>query len=371
MKSAAFYPKTKRRDSSSKMNNPSLEQKNIIEINNLTKSYPIRKGLLGSSVSFVKAVDGITFQVIQGETLGLVGESGSGKTTVGRCILRAINPTSGEILFSPEEGVKVDLAKVSPKEVRQYRHYMHMIFQDPYSSLSPRMTVRDIIAEPLVSNNWGNGKREVIDERVRYVAQLCGLNIEHLRRYPHAFSGGQRQRIGIARSLALNPNFLVCDEAVSALDVSIQAQIINLLIDLQKQLNLTYLFIAHDLSVVEHICDRVAVMYLGKLMELAPSDKLFYSPLHPYTEALMSAIPVADPDLEMNPLVLPGEIPGLGNELIGCVFHQRCRFCEDKCHKETPIWSEITPGHFIACHLAGKIKVMGINDFLKVRRNNN
>lgn len=353
------------------MINPSLEQKHIIEINNLTKSYPIRKGLFGSSISFVKAVDGVTFQIRQGETLGLVGESGSGKTTVGRCILRAINPTSGEILFSPEEGVKIDLANATSKEVRQYRHYMHMIFQDPYSSLSPRMTVRDIIAEPLVSNNWGNGKRDVIDERVRYVAQLCGLNIEHLRRYPHAFSGGQRQRIGIARSLALNPNFLVCDEAVSALDVSIQAQIINLLIDLQKQLNLTYLFIAHDLSVVEHICDRVAVMYLGKLMELASSDELFYSPLHPYTEALMSAIPVADPDLEMNPLVLPGEIPGLGNRLSGCVFHQRCRFCEDKCREETPIWREITPGHFAACHLAGQTKVMGINDFLKVRRNTN
>lgn len=344
-----------------------INQKPILQINNLTKSFPIRKGLFDVSDTFVKAVDSVTFTIHRGETLGLVGESGSGKTTVGRCILRAIDPSGGEIHFNPEQNVEVDLAKLSRKEVRKYRHYMHMIFQDPYSSLSPRMTVRDIIAEPLISNRWGNGNRDAINERVREVALLCGLTVEHLRRYPHAFSGGQRQRIGIARSLALSPSFLVCDEPVSALDVSIQAQIINLLMDLQKQFNLSYLFVAHDLSVVEHICNRVAVIYLGQLVELAATSELFYSPLHPYTEALMSAIPLADPDMVMRPMVLPGEIPDPSKRATGCPFHPRCRFCQDRCKVEIPAWREAAPGHFAACHYAGELQVMGINEFAQQR----
>jgi peptide/nickel transport system ATP-binding protein len=335
----------------------------ILQINNLTKNFPIRKGLFDVSESFVKAVDSVTFTIHRGETLGLVGESGSGKTTVGRCILRAIDPSGGEIHFRPEPNVNVDMAKIPRKEVRKYRHYMHMIFQDPYSSLSPRMTVRDIIAEPLISNRWENGNRDAINERVREVALLCGLTVEHLRRYPHAFSGGQRQRIGIARSLALSPSFLVCDEPVSALDVSIQAQIINLLMDLQKQFHLSYLFVAHDLSVVEHICNRVAVIYLGQLVELAATSELFYSPLHPYTEALMSAIPVADPDKVMRPMVLPGEIPDPNKRVAGCPFHPRCRFCQDVCRGQVPEWREVQPGHFAACHFAGELQVMGINEF--------
>jgi peptide/nickel transport system ATP-binding protein len=333
----------------------------LLEVKNLKKFYPLYKGMFGKKTGDVQAVNNVSFSIQEGETLGLVGESGSGKTTVGRTIIRALEPTSGEILFNTQSGHVLDFASFSRRELRPYRAHMQMIFQDPYSSLSPRMTVRDIIGEPLVVNNSYKG--DALDDRIREVAHLCGLNVEHLRRYPHAFSGGQRQRIGIARALALNPEFIVCDEAVSALDVSIQAQILNLLKDLQEQLHLTYLFIAHDLSVVEHFCNRVAVMYLGRLMEMTTTNELFYSPLHPYTEALMSAIPVADPDTVMNPMILQGEIPDPSNPPEGCAFHPRCQFSQAVCREQRPEWKEHHPGHFVACHFAGQLVLKGVKEF--------
>ncbi|HEX7261672.1 MAG TPA: ATP-binding cassette domain-containing protein, partial [Luteolibacter sp.] len=279
----------------------------LLEVKNLKKYFPLRHGFLGRGGGTVKAVDGVNLHILQGETLGLVGESGSGKTTAGRTILRAFKPTEGEIIFHLQDGPAADIAKMNAKELRAFRRHAQMIFQDPYSSLNPRMTVRDIIAEPLVAGGVAHG--DEVDERVRETARRCQLSLEHLRRYPHAFSGGQRQRIGIARALVVQPQFVVCDEPVSALDVSIQAQILNLLMDMQKEFGLTYLFVAHDLSVVEHVSDRVAVMYLGRLVEVAPTSDLFYQPLHPYTEALMSAIPALDPDEVMKPVILEGEIP--------------------------------------------------------------
>jgi peptide/nickel transport system ATP-binding protein len=335
--------------------------KNLVEVQDLKKYFPIFKGLFGGKSVDVHAVDGVSFGIHQGEALGLVGESGSGKTTVGRTIIRAYEPTAGKILFRTLSGDVIDFAGISRAELRPHRSHMQMIFQDPFSSLNPRMTVRDIIGEPLIVSKSLKGA--AIDDRIRDVARLCGLNIEHLRRYPHAFSGGQRQRIGIARALALNPEFIVCDEPVSALDVSIQAQILNLLKDLQDQLGLTYLFIAHDLSVVEHFCDRVAVMYLGRLAELAKTSELFYGPLHPYTEALMSAIPVADPDLVMNPLILQGEIPDPTNITPGCAFHPRCSFAQQICRQQVPDWREVTSGHFVSCHFAGELQLKGVTEF--------
>jgi peptide/nickel transport system ATP-binding protein len=287
----------------------------------------------------------------------LVGESGSGKTTAGRTILRAFNPTEGEIVFHLQEGPATDIAKLEAKELRAFRRHAQMIFQDPFSSLNPRMTVRDIIAEPLVAGNVARGAE--VDERVRETARLCQLSLEHLRRYPHAFSGGQRQRIGIARALVVQPQFVVCDEPVSALDVSIQAQILNLLMDMQKELGLTYLFVAHDLSVVEHVSDRVAVMYLGRLVEVAPTAALFYQPLHPYTEALMSAIPALDPDEVMKPVMLKGEIPSPANPPTGCHFHPRCPFAQAVCKEAVPEWKEYRPGHFAACHFADSLSLKG------------
>jgi len=297
------------------------ERRVLLEVKNLKKHFPLKQGFLGRGVGTVKAVDGINLHILQGETLGLVGESGSGKTTAGRTILRAFNPTDGEIVFHLQDGPATDIAKLGSKELRAFRRHAQMIFQDPYSSLNPRMTVRDIIAEPLVAGGLAQG--EEVDERVREIARLCQLRLEHLRRYPHAFSGGQRQRIGIARALVVQPQFVVCDEPVSALDVSIQAQILNLLMDMQNEFGLTYLFVAHDLSVVEHVSDRVAVMYLGRLVEVAPTAELFYQPLHPYTEALMSAIPALDPDEVMKPVMLEGEIPSPANPPAGCHFHPR------------------------------------------------
>jgi peptide/nickel transport system ATP-binding protein len=302
-------------------------------------------------------VDGISLHIMQGETLGLVGESGSGKTTAGRTILRAMEPTAGEIIFRLDDGATTDIAKLNKDKLRAFRRHAQMIFQDPYSSLNPRMTVRDIIAEPLVAGNVAQGPE--VDERVREIAARCQLNLEHLRRYPHAFSGGQRQRIGIARALVCRPQFVVCDEPVSALDVSIQAQILNLLMDMQQELGLTYLFVAHDLSVVEHVCDRVAVMYLGRIVELASTDNLFYRPLHPYTEALMSAIPALDPDEVMKPVMLEGEIPSPANPPSGCHFHPRCPYAQEVCKHETPEWKEHAPGRFVACHLADTLTLKG------------
>jgi oligopeptide/dipeptide ABC transporter ATP-binding protein len=333
------------------------ERRVLLEVKNLKKHFPLRQGFLGRGGGTVKAVDGISLHILQGETLGLVGESGSGKTTAGRTILRAFTPTEGEIIFHLHDGPATDLAKMSSTELRAFRRHAQMIFQDPYSSLNPRMTVRDIIAEPLVAGHVAQG--DEVDERVRETARRCQLSLEHLRRYPHAFSGGQRQRIGIARALVVQPQFVVCDEPVSALDVSIQAQILNLLMDMQKELGLTYLFVAHDLSVVEHVSDRVAVMYLGRLMEVAPTAALFYQPLHPYTEALMSAIPALDPDDVMKPVILEGEIPSPANPPSGCPFHPRCPYVQDVCKHEVPEWKEYQPGHFAACHFADTLSLKG------------
>ncbi len=329
----------------------------LLEVKNLKKYFPLRHGFLGRGAGTVKAVDGVNLHILQGETLGLVGESGSGKTTAGRTILRAFNPTEGEIIFHLQAGPATDIAKLNSTELRAFRRHAQMIFQDPYSSLNPRMTVRDIIAEPLVAGGVAQG--DEVDDRVREIARRCQLSLEHLRRYPHAFSGGQRQRIGIARALVVQPQFVVCDEPVSALDVSIQAQILNLLMDMQKEFGLTYLFVAHDLSVVEHVSDRVAVMYLGRLVEVAPTADLFYQPLHPYTEALMSAIPALDPDEVMKPVILEGEIPSPANPPSGCPFHPRCPYAQEVCKQEMPPLKEYKPGRFAACHFADQLSLKG------------
>ncbi|MFM9859115.1 ABC transporter ATP-binding protein [Pseudoxanthobacter sp. M-2] len=309
----------------------------------------------GSSASgaVVAAVDGVSFEIGRGKTLGLVGESGSGKTTVGRAILRTIPLHAGSIRFQMN-GESVDVSELTDKELRIFRReHMQLIFQDPYASLSPRMTVRDIIAEPLECQRFGT--RAEIDARVRDVAAKCRLNLEFLRRFPHAFSGGQRQRICIARALAANPEFIVCDEAVSALDVSIQADIINLLMDLQAELGLTYLFIAHDLSIVAQISSEIAVMYVGKLVEKAPAESIFRGPMHPYTKALISAIPRVDPDKRFEPMALAGEIPNPMALPPGCRFSTRCPFARDACQQAEPEWREIATEHFVACHFAEEL----------------
>ena len=331
---------------------------NLLNVNNLKVYFPIRNGFMGRTSGHVKAVDDVSFFINKGETLGLVGESGSGKTTLGRSILRAIDPTEGKVNFTFDES-SVDVANMRESELRGYRKYMQMIFQDPYSSLNPRMTVRDIIAEPLVA--MGLAKGNELEEQIRETAQRCRLSLEHLRRFPHAFSGGQRQRIGIARALVSNPQFIVCDESVSALDVSIQADILNLLMDLQEELGLTYLFIAHDLSVVAHISTRVAVMYVGQLVELAPTRKLFYNPKHPYTEALLSAIPDVDPDKNMQNVQLEGEIPNPADPPPGCRFHTRCPYVQERCKNEVPKWQQIDDDHFVACHFAQELTLTGAN----------
>jgi oligopeptide/dipeptide ABC transporter ATP-binding protein len=329
----------------------------LLEVQNLKVHFPIRAGWFGRARGYVRAVDDVSFTIRQGETLGLVGESGSGKTTTGRSILRAIEPTAGAVHFHTN-GQVVDVTKLSKRELRRFRPHMQMIFQDPYASLNPRMTVRDIIAEPLVASGLASGKD--VDERVRETAERCRLNLEYLRRFPHAFSGGQRQRIGIARALVSNPEFVVCDESVSALDVSIQAEILNLLMDLQEELGLTYLFIAHDLSVVAHISDRVAVMYVGQLVEMAPTRSLFYRPRHPYTEALLSAIPEVDPDQEMRPVPLEGEIPNPADPPPGCRFHTRCPYAQDICKTDIPKWQHVGEDHFVACHFADTLELTGV-----------
>ena len=329
----------------------------LLEVKNLKKHFPIQKGVLKRVVGQVRAVDGVSFVIRQGETLGLVGESGCGKTTTGRVILRALDPTAGQILYR-RDGNMVDLTRMSRREMKTYRREMQIIFQDPFSSLNPRMTVMEIISEPLIIHQVASG--DEIKVRVRELLEQVGMRVQHMNRYPYAFSGGQRQRIGIARALALNPKFIVCDEPVSALDVSIQAQVLNLLNDLQKDLGLTYLFISHDLSVVEHISDRVAVMYLGSIVELAPAEKLYAAPRHPYTEALLSAVPSADPDHKVQRILLPGDVPSPSNPPPGCKFHPRCRYAKDICKTDIPPWHETSPDHWVSCHLADELKLVGI-----------
>jgi len=330
----------------------------LLEVRNLKKYFPIRKGLLQRVVGQVRAVDDVSFFIRQGETFALVGESGCGKTTVSRCILRAVDPTAGQILFRTEEGRVVDVATLPRSELKPLRRQMQMIFQDPYSSLNPRMTLLEIVGEPLLVNGVTDA-----DERTARVAELLrlvGLRPEYMRRFPHAFSGGQRQRIGIARALALHPRLVVADEPVSALDVSVQAQILNLLLDLQQELGLTYLFVAHDLSVVKHISERVTVMYVGRIAEVAPTQALFYSPKHPYTEALLSAVPKPDPRLRSQRIVLEGSVADPANPPSGCYFHPRCRYATDLCRTEPPVLEEIEADHFVSCHRARELKLRGV-----------
>lgn len=315
---------------------------NLVEVRNLTKHFPVGAGLLGVGREAVKAVDDVSFSIRRGETFGLVGESGCGKSTTGRCILRLIEPTSGSVRFDGQ-----DLLTLSSDDLRRLRRDIQIIFQDPYSSLNPRMTVGRIVEEPLIIHRIGDrrGRRNRVAELLR----LVGLEPEHADRYPHEFSGGQRQRIGIARALALNPRFIVCDEPVSALDVSVQAQVVNLLQDLQQQLGLTYLFISHGLSVVEHISTRVGIMYLGKLVEVASSEEIFHNALHPYTRALLSAIPIPDPDLRRERLRLTGDIPTAIEPPSGCRFRTRCPIAEARCADLEPQLVEVSPDHFVAC----------------------
>jgi len=332
--------------------------KKILEVKGMKKYFPITAGFTKRTVGYVKAVDDVDLYINEGETLSLVGESGCGKTTLGRCILQAIPPTAGETMFTQTNGDVVELNSLPYKTLRTVRRDMQMIFQDPYSSLNTRMTVLNIIAEPLICFKLLKGTP--LRERVKELMELVGLDSRHLERYPHAFSGGQRQRIGIARALATNPRFIVCDEAVSALDVSVQAQILNLLMDLQQRLNLSYLFISHDLGVVSHISDRVGVMYVGHICELAPTKQLFKEPMHPYTEALLSAKPVADPRNKSKRIMLEGEVANPAKLPSGCSFHPRCKYCKDICKEQAPTWRELKPGHFVACHRAEDLSLAGM-----------
>lgn len=344
----------------------------LLEVRNLKKYFPVMGGVLRRKVADVQAVDDVSFFVREGETLGLVGESGCGKTTVGRTLLRLVEPTSGEVLFrseiladkdAGETSTVVDLAKLDKKRLKQVRREVQMIFQDPNSSLNPRMTVQDILAEPYVIHKIGS--KSEIEDRIVELMKAVGLRPEYRNRYPHQFSGGQRQRIGIARALTLNPKLIVADEPVSALDVSIQGQVLNLLEDLQEQFNLTYIFIAHDLSVVEHISDRVAVMYLGKMVELAKGEDLYKSPKHPYTEALLSAVPVADPDYKRERIILQGNVPSPINPPKGCRFHPRCPYAKldgrfERCSTEEPEFRNVGNDQWVACHFAEELELQGV-----------
>ncbi len=330
-----------------------MKKDTILEVKHVHKRFT-SKGIT------VKAVTDVSFDVRPGETIGIVGESGCGKTTLGRCIVRAYDASEGEVLYRTKSGEEVDFLKIDRKKMKEIRKEIQMIFQDPYSSLDPRMTVLDIIKEPLRAN-FPKMSKDEMDKRAKDMAVKVGLNPTYLMRYPHAFSGGQRQRIGIARALVISPQIIVCDEAVSALDVSIQAQVINLLRDLQKDLGLTYLFISHDLSVVEHISDKVGVMYLGRMVEFCETEKLFSHPMHPYTEALLSAVPVADPTYKMERIPLMGEIPNPANPPSGCYFHERCRYCTKKCVEEAPELKTMPDGRLCACHRAEELNLNGFN----------
>jgi peptide/nickel transport system ATP-binding protein len=330
----------------------------LLDVKDLKKHFPIKRGFLSRTVGHVKAVDGVSFAVREGETLGLVGESGSGKTTTGRMIVRAYDATDGEVWFADREMGRINIAALGSQQLKRLRRNVQMIFQDPYSSLNPRMTLLQTVGEPLMLHGVASGK--ALTDRVAELLEVVGLRPQYMNRYPHAFSGGQRQRIGIARALALNPQLVVCDEPVSALDVSVQAQILNLLQDLQKQFGLTYLFVAHDLSVVEHISDRVAVMYAGRLVESAATPELFANPRHPYTEALLSAVPKPDPRARTEPMMLPGEVADAANMPSGCPFHPRCRYKIERCVSEVPALREIEPDHVASCHRAEELRLIGV-----------
>jgi peptide/nickel transport system ATP-binding protein len=354
----AAVPETTTTQSNSKSDNI------LLEVKGLKKYFPIQKGLLRRVVGNVKAVDDVNFYVREGETLGLVGESGCGKSTAGRSIIRLYEPTAGQILFnsralSPNgDSRMVNLLELSPEEMKIIRREISMVFQDPINSLNPRMTVSDIVGEPMAIHGLDNGRET--EEIIVRLLERVGLRPDHLRRYPHEFSGGQRQRIGIARALSLNPRLVICDEPVSALDVSIQAQTLNLLQDLQQDFNLSYIFVAHDLSVVQHISDRVAVMYVGKVAEMASAEELYSQPLHPYTEALLSSVPVADPLHKSERIVMQGEVADPSNPPSGCYFHPRCRYAQEVCKLKTPEFRELKPDHWVACHRAEELQLEGI-----------
>lgn len=342
--------------------NKLLEKDNniLLEVRNLKMYFPIRRGFLRRVVGYVKAVDNVSFFIRKGETLGLVGESGCGKTTVGRCIMRVYEPSGGQILYRRKDGNIVELTTLDNRSLKPFRQEIRLVFQDPFSSLNPRMPIRQIIGEPLIINRLAAGKE--LEERIATLLERVGLRPEYMRRYPHAFSGGQRQRVGIAHALATNPRLVVADEAVSALDVSVQAQILNLLQDLQKEFDLTFLFIAHDLSVIEHVCDRVAVMYAGRLVEMADTEELYIAPKHPYTEALLSAVPKPDPLLRNQDqrIILQGSVPDPANAPGGCYFHPRCRYAKERCRVEEPPLRDIGNGHYAACHFAEQLNLQGV-----------
>jgi len=337
---------------------PALTRKPILEVRDLKKYYPITRGLLRRTIGQVKAVDGVSFEVLEGETLGLVGESGCGKTTTGNCILRGIEPTSGEVIFHDASRGPVDVVNADAATLRHVRLNMQKMFQDPYGSLNPRMTLLQIVGEPLVVNRNMRGRD--LEASVAELLRVVGLRPEYMHRFPHAFSGGQRQRIGIARAVALEPRLIVADEPVSALDVSIQAQILNLLQDLQAEFGLSYLFVAHDLSIVEHIADRVAVMYAGKLVETGTTEDLFGNPMHPYTEALLSSVPRPDPETKGEEIVLAGEVPSPANPPTGCYFHPRCPYAQEICTTEEPPLRDVGPGRRAACHFAEQLSLRGV-----------
>jgi oligopeptide/dipeptide ABC transporter ATP-binding protein len=330
----------------------------VLEVRGLRKHFPIRGGLLNRHAGTVRAVDDVSFSIARGETLSLVGESGCGKTTTSRCILRAIKPSRGEIRFRTDSGTEIDVAGLERKALRPLRRQMQMIFQDPFSSLNPRMTVAEIIGEPLLVN--GIADRATRNARVAELLRLVHLPPAYLNRFPHAFSGGQRQRIGIARALALNPSLIVADEPVSALDVSVQAQIVNLLLELQDRLGLAYLFVAHDLSVVKHVSHRVAVMYCGRIVEIGSTESIFETPRHPYTEALLSAVPVPDPRQRAKRIVLEGEVADPSNPPPGCHFHPRCRHAVERCRQQVPEPEEVAPGHIVRCLRARELALAGV-----------